>query len=265
MILMQNMMNIIHPNCSREKIEILLYWLNPNRHIMATQDTCYICYDQQSDENLFVDPNPCDCKGTIKIHNSCLQELMNQTNSCGVCKKIWQINGTKQLFYPDGQLKEEKHYINGLMEGLYKEYHENGQLYIIMNYHNGKKEGLYNQYYDNGQLHAETYYENNMKNGYYKSYYGNGQIRMDCTYVNDIYMGQYKYYYENGQLKEEKNYINGFREGCFKYYYDNGQLQEKRYYENDNLVKNNSYRINEPNILSRTISKFRKYIANMLQ
>jgi hypothetical protein len=25
------------------------------------QDKCYICYEEQSEENMFVDPNPCNC------------------------------------------------------------------------------------------------------------------------------------------------------------------------------------------------------------
>ena len=45
---------------------------------------CYICYQEQSEENRFIDPNPCNCRGTIKVHNTCFDTLITSYDACGV-------------------------------------------------------------------------------------------------------------------------------------------------------------------------------------
>lgn len=48
--------------------------------------SCYICYEREISSNKFVS-NPCQCKGTNKIHQSCLQELIrNNGSTCTICK-----------------------------------------------------------------------------------------------------------------------------------------------------------------------------------
>jgi antitoxin component YwqK of YwqJK toxin-antitoxin module len=49
-------------------------------------------------------------------------------------------------------------YVNGLIEGEYKEYHENGNLSAIYNYVNDKLEGEYKSYHPNGNLYRQHIY-----------------------------------------------------------------------------------------------------------
>jgi E3 ubiquitin-protein ligase DOA10 len=49
-------------------------------------DKCYLCHDEATDERQFIDPNPCACKGTLRLHKSCAKELMNNYKSCSICK-----------------------------------------------------------------------------------------------------------------------------------------------------------------------------------
>lgn len=86
----------------------------------------------------------------------------------GVCKK----------WYPNGQLMEERHYLNGqkngkqvsfwqngnkrfefiakndVYEGELKEYSENGHLFHLANYVNGQEEGTQKMWYDNCKIRA---------------------------------------------------------------------------------------------------------------
>ncbi len=56
---------------------------------MAEQGACYICLDDSQEESPFVTPNPCKCKGTIRIHETCLEQVMNHRRNCGICKTIY--------------------------------------------------------------------------------------------------------------------------------------------------------------------------------
>ncbi len=117
---------------------------------MSEEDKCYICYEEQSEENKFVDPNPCNCRGTIKIHNTCFDTLTKEYDTCGICKTKYIENGYKKYYYPDESLKEEGLMVNGLKTGVWKKWRATGQLQKEKNYINGKKNGLYQSWYEDG-------------------------------------------------------------------------------------------------------------------
>jgi hypothetical protein len=51
---------------------------------------CYICYDKETKSNPFCNYQPCKCKGTNKIHESCFEKLrINCGNKCSICKSIY--------------------------------------------------------------------------------------------------------------------------------------------------------------------------------
>ncbi len=108
---------------------------------MATTDELfYICFDKATEGDPFADPNPCICKGTIKLHTTCAKEIMNNTESCSICKAKWPEfigTGVKRTLWPDGKLKEEIQYVNGVRDGPYKKYDPDGELRIEVNYVNG--------------------------------------------------------------------------------------------------------------------------------
>ncbi len=97
----------------------------------------------------------------------------------GVCKK----------WFPEGQLMEERHYLNGqkngkqvsfwqngnkrfefiaqndAYEGELKEYSENGHLFHLANYVNGQEEGTQKMWYDNGKIRANYVIKNGKRYG----------------------------------------------------------------------------------------------------
>ncbi len=169
------------------------------------QDKCYICYEEQSEENRFVDPNPCNCRGTIKIHVTCFDTLTTTYDTCGVCKTKYLQNGYKKYYDPDGHLREEGLLVNGLKTGLWKTWtiwHTDNQLYEKVNYIDGKRNGLYQRLYSNGQLMCQCNYVDGMIHGLYQSWYINCQLELKVNYVNGQINGLYQFWYSNGQLKK---------------------------------------------------------------
>ncbi len=197
-------------------------------------DKCYLCLEDATAERQFIDPNPCNCKGTIKLHSSCAKEVINNTTNCGICKTKWRYTGIKR-FYPPNRI-EEYTYVNGLRHGPYKEYYLDGKVKEEGTYVNNNKEGSCKRYFDNGVLKEDFNYINNKREGPYKYYYISGALEMEGTFINDnAYNASGKIYYENGIVKEEhKVYeVNGVKYTEYKDYYENGQLHFERTITNE--------------------------------
>jgi len=59
---------------------------------------CYICYDKETNSNKFCNYQPCKCKGSIAIHESCLEKLINHCNNrCTICNSIFKRNTSSKL------------------------------------------------------------------------------------------------------------------------------------------------------------------------
>lgn len=183
---------------------------------MATTEEpnkCYICFDVESEQCKFMDPNPCACRGTIKIHNHCLFELLTnkeEKTTCNVCKSPYT--------FPDGPFKW--YYCNGLVaaEGSYG---------------NSMYQGLWKFYHPHGILKCEQFCKDNILHGLSKYYSPGGELHSEQMYENGTRVGDWKFYYPNGNLRAEEFFKNGLREGIFKYYHDNGLLYFELVYKND--------------------------------
>jgi len=124
-----------------------------------------------------------------------------------------------------GEFTSETPYINGLANGVRKEYYHHHKLFSETPYTDGEKNGIKKEYYDNGKLSAEIPYKEDKKNGVEHRYYFNGKPESDIPYTNDKKDGVEKEYFENGGLKQETIYKN-----------DKAQAQ-KHYDENGNEIK----------------------------
>ncbi len=68
------------------KIDFFSITIKQYPYMASEEEKCYICFEEQSEENKFADPNPCNCRGTIKIHNTCFDTLTKEYDTCGICK-----------------------------------------------------------------------------------------------------------------------------------------------------------------------------------
>ncbi len=218
-------------------------------------DKCYLCFEEETDERHFIDPNPCNCKGTIKLHSSCAQELIERTVSCGICNNAWRYTGLKRIMYPNGTLKEETNYVNGIKEGISTHYDSEGKLIIEYNYVNGffnltrkywlnsniyceeefnqygELHGFQRFYNEDGKLESTIFYENNRFTGYVNEYFQDGTLKIKKE------PGFEHHYYNTGQLKFVVAIINGYYNGICKMYKKTGRLYQEKHYNNGKLIK----------------------------
>ncbi len=200
--------------------------------LCSYEDKCYICHGPETDTMPFIDPNPCACKGSIKIHNCCIFPLMTpETNICCICKSKYIIpDGPIKWFYDNGATR---------MEGTVK---------------NDKYQGPKNWYYSDGSKRAEEFCINDKRHGLCKYYYEGGsapsnkalgretgsqtlcgKLRSTQIYELEKRVDLWKFYYDNGNLEATENYIDGLREGSTKHYYKHGNLLSHELYKNGKL------------------------------
>ena len=118
---------------------------------MDSENQCYICYDVESAENPYA-ISPCNCKGSIHLHKTCLETLWKRVQNCGICMESWN----KPKKYRDGL---------ELIEIF------DDDLFMIVQYtidSSGNKHGLYQKWYKCGQIYIECTYDMDYRSGVYK-------------------------------------------------------------------------------------------------
>ena len=76
--------------------------------------------------------------------------------------------------YEDGQLKYERNYKDGELDGLWRGWYENGQLKFEYNFKDDKRDGLSKGWYENGQFKDEANWKDGKLISYEKCYDENG-------------------------------------------------------------------------------------------
>jgi antitoxin component YwqK of YwqJK toxin-antitoxin module len=219
---------------------------------------CYICLDESQSESPFVNPNPCKCKGTIRIHESCLTQVMDYRKYCGICKTIYArfVDGLATI--------KEKRFLGIGYELLIE--------YTIDT--NWKKQGLENhyrkrvQYMDiNGQLvNPEPVlvktipYKDGVIHGILEQLdivnpiiprseciirqkipYVNGKVHglrsvvysdtiAIIPYLDGLEHGKAIYSFMNGRLAQSANYVNGTIIGQVKSFYEDGSIRSEKHF-----------------------------------
>ncbi len=112
-----------------------------------------------------------------------------------------KLDGTRTIYYPNGNVEIIETYVDGIFEGQYRTFYENGQINLEADYINGAMEGLVKRYYPSGKLMEEVNFVNNEENGSFREYYESGQVKWEGAYENgDNEIGTIKSYNENGAL-----------------------------------------------------------------
>ena len=116
---------------------------------------CYICYEKESSCNKFV-KEPCKCKGSNKIHTSCLKKLIEKNGiQCSICKSAFNLNSNTFI-------DTKNHQSTTFVQKEVKK-HEDHKLYEYMD--NGC---LYRIYEDNDVVVKYTYTGSQISNIDYK-------------------------------------------------------------------------------------------------
>jgi len=85
------------------------------------------------------------------------------------------LHGDRFVYYDNGQLAQQEHYVNGKLEGISKWYAKNGTLIKVFNFENDELHGEAKYYNDKGELLAEGQYKRGKTVGKW-NYYENGKL-----------------------------------------------------------------------------------------
>ena len=58
---------------------------------MSSDTVCCICYDSFDRMNPERFPLPCACKGSMRIHVVCIENMMSVNSICPTCKQPWNL------------------------------------------------------------------------------------------------------------------------------------------------------------------------------
>lgn len=176
----------------------------------------------------------------------------NQKDENNRKQGYWVIKNENNKFptYAEGQKVEEGKYSSSRKTGLWKAYHPNGKLKSEIYYENGMPRGKYKLYYENGKLEEEGNWDRTKNTGDFKRYYSNGQLMQDFKFTEaGLRTGPQKYFYENGNKRLEGTWQNGKESGSIVEYYENGDVSAKKNFKEGKLDVNSLevYAAKKPN------------------
>lgn len=87
------------------------------------------------------------------------------------------LNGPKTIYFIPADPNDKSQiksavfmYVNGVIDGPYKEYHDNTKTKVVGQYKNNKRDGVWNHYHPNGKQMYLIRYKNGVKHGWCMSY-----------------------------------------------------------------------------------------------
>ncbi|MBU8891178.1 MAG: hypothetical protein KOO66_00245 [Bacteroidales bacterium] len=182
-----------------------------------------------------------------------VQENINRYNSDSKKDGVWKE------FYTNGNLKEEKSYLNGKLNGYVKLYNEEGKLLDAIKYNNGEVDlnsndfesdiDIREEYDKNENLVFQGSYKSNLAIGVHRYFDTEGNVAKSKTYnisgkiiadgivlINGKEEGDWIYYYESGKKQASGKFINGNKKGKWVYYYPGEKIQQTGSYINGKLT-----------------------------
>lgn len=155
------------------------------------------------------------------------QDAQNQTDEKGQKIGFWvhlTDDGTTK--------KEEGTYSNGQRTGLWKAFYPDGKLKHQITFVDGLAKGKASFYFPNGTLWEEGNWNEYCWIGEYRLYYPNGQAAYEWNYNNlGRREGVQKYYFENGSKKYIGNWGDGQITGNVEVFDSTGILVSTRVYK----------------------------------
>ncbi|MDP3442797.1 MAG: hypothetical protein Q8T08_08055, partial [Ignavibacteria bacterium] len=140
---------------------------------------------------------------------------------------IINLNGLKQGlwkdYYPDGTLKSQGNYTDGAQVGAWEFYYPKGELEQRGTYNDkGKPNGKWTWYFSNGSILREEIYRNGLRDGLMTEYNSEGTITAQGDYIDGKEEGFWVF--QTGQFREEGEFVEGYLNGLWKHYFEDGKL-----------------------------------------
>lgn len=101
-----------------------------------------------------------------------------------------RAHGCTVRHYPGGELHQVAHYIDGKLEGEWKQFYANGTLMQLYTYQAGKRLGPYRCYDESGRVREEGSYYNDQRTGERFHYYSDGSRKSRVFYNEGFASGK---------------------------------------------------------------------------
>ena len=149
-----------------------------------------------------------------------------------ISRKGEMMNGTAKEYYPNGSLKSEACFKQGLPEGEVKIYDNQGRIVVKEYYSRGLNEGksLRYNYTSKGYRKEEMFFSHGRLEGIRKILNENDKIRLYEEYKGGVLNGITKIFNEEGSLEIQTPYRHGKKHGKRIFYYPDGNIMHEENY-----------------------------------
>lgn len=111
------------------------------------------------------------------------------------------------------QTNEEISWVDGLKDGIYKEFTETGVLVATENWSRGVKHGEYAYFYPNGMMKNKGVFKYGNLDGEIWGYYQNGKAQYVNVYESGIRQGRSQTWFSNGNAEQTGQFVNNLPHG----------------------------------------------------
>ncbi|HEY9510189.1 MAG TPA: toxin-antitoxin system YwqK family antitoxin [Verrucomicrobiae bacterium] len=125
------------------------------------------------------------------------------------------IRKTERAYHPNGQLRWEGTFVDGIPDGVQRCWYENGVLSDECCLKNGHYDGVVKHWNKNGELVGT--FEMRNGTGVFKKWYDNGVLSGEISFVNGEMTGRQRCWFEDGELVTSVFWIRGRRVSKKKY------------------------------------------------
>ena len=159
------------------------------------------------------------------------QTALQELNEAGeiISSQGEAFSGEAKEFYPNGSVKMEAYFQNGIPQGTVKTYDKQGRLISLEEYKNGLKDGKAKRFNFTHDIptEEEMYYKGGILNGTRKVFNSSGEMLMSEEYKNGKRDGKVEMFNAEGVMEVKAFYKNGKKHGKRIFYYENGAVMHE--------------------------------------
>lgn len=135
-----------------------------------------------------------------------------------------------KFFFPEGSVKMEGKYVNGLREGTWKTYDIIGKTASEENWAGGFRSGPQKTFYSNGKLRLTYSCDSSKISGKVVRYFRNGHVSMIGYYNAEGATGEWTTYYSNDSIESRFYFVHDQTAGRRMNYSPEGKLSSEETY-----------------------------------
>lgn len=139
----------------------------------------------------------------------------------GQLDSLGRRQGPWKIYYPDGVVRAEGGYINGLKDGPWVYFFNSKKIEQKGSYKEDLPYGNWQWFYADGQLHRDEYYRRGKEDGHAVEYDSLGVVINEGDFVDGLKSGLWKL--SVNDHTEQGEYLDGELNGEWVWYYGNGQ------------------------------------------